>query len=463
MRKVFSSLLVVVIFFMTVGLISADLTTGLVAYYPFNGNADDQSGNEHNGTVDGATLVADRFGHINSAYRFDGNDKISIPDDPSLHLQSLTLSAWVKPAVDMADGQQRVILSKEKQGTAGGYYLAYTRNADKVGAVNFKIMSQGGPATGYHSTFFVTDLAAGQWYHIVGTYDGTSRKLYIDGVLKKAITETITLFHDSEPIQIGVQAPGQGGFWNGLIDEVRIYDRALTEDEIQQLYHEGEYKIYLPMMLRTTISAYPTNGLVAAYLFSGDTNDSSGNGYHITSGSGPVLVTDRFGSPNSAYSFDGNDDYFYASTLPAVGRDDGLVTWSAWFKTSDPNDSPIGPIFDIVGAGGVYIQDKIVKGHMELGYDDRPSISTSAFYNDGKWHHVAFSYNGLTLKLYVDGVLIGSVDDGDPIDYDGASGSGFSIGRNLWQPYFFKGEIDDVLVYERELTAQEVSELSAWR
>ncbi len=214
---------------------------------------------------------------------------------------------------------------------------------------------------------------------------------------------------------------------------------------------------------RTTVSTYPTDGLVAAYLFNGNTDDSSGNGYHIDSGGSPVLIADRFGNPNNAYSFDGNNDYFYASTLPAVGQDDGLVTWSAWFKTSDPNDSPLGPIFDVVGAGGVAVRDKIVKGHMELGYDDRPSISTSAFYNDDKWHNVVFSYNGLTLKLYVDGILIGSVDDGDPIDYDGASGNGFSIGRNLWQPYFFKGEIDDILIYNRELSEQEVLDLSTWR
>ncbi len=230
-----------------------------------------------------------------------------------------------------------------------------------------------------------------------------------------------------------------------------------------QLHQESVCQTYLPIMLLATASPYPSDGLVAAYLFSGDTDDSSGNGYHITHRRGAVLVPDRFGNLNSAFSFDGNDDYLYASTMPAVGRDDGLATWSAWFKTSDPNNSPLGPIFDIVGAGGVCVQNKTVKGSMELGFDDRPTIRTSAFYNDDKWHHVALSYNGQTLKLYVDGILWGCVYDGDRIDYDGPNGNGFSIGRNLWQPYFFKGEIDDVLVYERELTAQEVRALSAWR
>ena len=77
---------------------------------------------------------------------------------------------------------------------------------------------------------------------------------------------------------------------------------------------------------------YPTDGLVAAYVFNGNTNNSSGNGYHLTTGGNPFLVEDRFGNPGSAYSFDGEDDYFAAITLPAVGKEDGLVTWSAWFR-----------------------------------------------------------------------------------------------------------------------------------
>ena len=189
--------------FMVIGLASADLTTDLVAYFPANGNANDESGNGNNGMVNGATLTEDRFGYANSAYYFDGNDNISIPDDPSLRLQTVTLSAWVKPAVDMNDVQQRVIISKEKQGAAGGYYLAYIGDVNGDGAINFKIMSGGMPATGYHSTEHPIDLIAGQWYHIVGTYDGTVRKLYINGVLKRVLLKQSLCFMIRNPLRLG--------------------------------------------------------------------------------------------------------------------------------------------------------------------------------------------------------------------------------------------------------------------
>ena len=74
-------------------------TQGLVAYYPFNGNANDQSANGNNGTVNGATLAMNRFGVPNQAYYFNGNAGITIPDSPSLEVNgsAVTLAAWVNP------------------------------------------------------------------------------------------------------------------------------------------------------------------------------------------------------------------------------------------------------------------------------------------------------------------------------------------------------------------------------
>src|ERR1700721_3520704 len=76
----------------------ADLNTGLVAYYPFNGNANDASGNGNNGNVAGATLTADRFGNPNSAYSFNGKSNyIRVPNSDSLQLTNdFTLTAWIK-------------------------------------------------------------------------------------------------------------------------------------------------------------------------------------------------------------------------------------------------------------------------------------------------------------------------------------------------------------------------------
>lgn len=72
----------------------ADLSDGLVAYFPFNGNANDTSGNGHDGTVFGATLTEDRFGNPDSAYNFDGDDYIDIPFSPQIEPDIFSLSLW---------------------------------------------------------------------------------------------------------------------------------------------------------------------------------------------------------------------------------------------------------------------------------------------------------------------------------------------------------------------------------
>ena len=90
----------------------ADLSDGLIAYYPFSGNANDASGNGHNGTVHGATLTTDRFGNPSSAYSFDGlKDYVRVPDDPQLDgMNALTLSVWVK--IDSVDHPEAEVLNK---------------------------------------------------------------------------------------------------------------------------------------------------------------------------------------------------------------------------------------------------------------------------------------------------------------------------------------------------------------
>ncbi|MFC1853526.1 hypothetical protein ACFL27_25325, partial [candidate division CSSED10-310 bacterium] len=106
-RSLFNDGFTIIIYFMLYFLLisppcAADITTGLVAYYPFNGNADDESGTGNHGTVNGAVLATDRFDQPDSAYSFDGlNDYISIPHHATLNVSNSTFSAWVK-SNDMA-------------------------------------------------------------------------------------------------------------------------------------------------------------------------------------------------------------------------------------------------------------------------------------------------------------------------------------------------------------------------
>ncbi|GAH51929.1 unnamed protein product, partial [marine sediment metagenome] len=157
---------------------------GLVAYYPFNGNANDESGNGNNGNVYGTTLTEDRFGNPNSAYSFDGvDDYVNVMNLPIT--DGVTVGAWVKGAsFDSQDYMDPVV---SQHGFLSGFEL-------RVGDGHAVMIVTTG---GVHSIADAGQvLAVNEWYHLAGTYDGNELKIYVNGVLKKAtfVIGTITKY-----------------------------------------------------------------------------------------------------------------------------------------------------------------------------------------------------------------------------------------------------------------------------
>ncbi len=203
-------------------------TDGLVAYYPFNGNANDESGNGNDGTVSGASLTNDRFGNPNSAYSFDGtNDRILVPHDPSLNLGTeFTISAWVISDVTVPSNNSMIA----KGGSYGSHeYALYFANGSNKPWVSLNggaaSNQQVGPNVGVSTT---------DWLHIVGLYEAGVLKLYIDAVEGAAANRAAPVATTSA-LRIGEL---QSIFHRGLIDDIRIYNRALTDTEIQVLFNE---------------------------------------------------------------------------------------------------------------------------------------------------------------------------------------------------------------------------------
>ena len=215
----------------------------------------------------------------------------------------------------------------------------------------------------------------------------------------------------------------------------------------------------------------PTAGLIAHYPFIKNASDASGSGNHgILIGATPV--TDRFGRANNAFSFDGVDDYITtSSSFPAPGPNQ--FSLSLWFRTSSTTGGKL------IGAGrsqigesknydrhiymnntgqlyfGVFQDDQYPNGHK--------LINTTAAFNDNQWHHVVATLSPAGIKLYVDGVLRASnttTTYGENyggfwrMGYDGLFGWP-SAPSNL----YFSGTLDDVSIYNRELTQSEVSQL----
>ncbi len=207
--------------------------SGLVAYYPFNGNANDESGNGNDGTVVGATLTTDRFGNPNSAYSFDGSDDyIRVPDDDSLDLSDgMTIMAWIN---SNDTSGPKVIVSKWNDNTSDHSYIFKDHDSSDKLLIEL--------SKGYHNDLAklegTTSIATEEWIHVATTFDSNTVELYFNGIEDASSAAIGVIRNSATDLLIGAVFTWGGIFQNfdGVIDDVRVYNRALTEAEIQALY-----------------------------------------------------------------------------------------------------------------------------------------------------------------------------------------------------------------------------------
>jgi hypothetical protein len=202
------------------------LTNGLVAYYPFNGNAHDASGNGNDGVAAGAVLRADRFGNPNSAYNFNGlNNYIIFNSPPTIQIDNLSLSAWVNPA-SISQGGMAVCMGYDDKNTGDGFEMGMDLG---VGVGNHFSGFLGGVTFIDSGSVFP---APNVWYHIVMLRrDGVTR-FYLNGN-QTPNTSSSTPY---PPSAFTIGSATGARFFNEAIDDVRIYNRALSDAEVQQLY-----------------------------------------------------------------------------------------------------------------------------------------------------------------------------------------------------------------------------------
>jgi len=210
------------------------LTEGLVACYPFTGNANDASGNEFHGTTHGVTLTEDQLGKANRAYYFDGGSFINLGHSPSFNVNYHTITAWIKG--ENLHGTHFIIgkVTPKVHETISLYLnsnLLETSFATSTGA-NPLLTSQ-------------SQLENDKWYFVAFTYNGEMAKLYINGKLDNRVPRTGIVATNARDLAIGRHGgdsdqKGDDFFFHGSIDEVRIYNRALCASEIKTLYNLPE-------------------------------------------------------------------------------------------------------------------------------------------------------------------------------------------------------------------------------
>jgi hypothetical protein len=437
-----------------------NLTSGLMAYYPFTGNANDSSGNNNNPTFNNATLTTDRFGNANKAYLFNGaTSYMQIPNSSTLNSATgLSLCAWVKINGFSRDAcfANRIIEKGDADGVPGQYALAFQQeNAcgiSTIDTIHQFFTGAGIPVNTYYPQ-------KDNWYFVVYTYDLTTAKMYVNGVLVSSSALANYSFTNSYDLYLGKHKGGVGYpsvfFFNGVMDEVRIYNRAINTSEISALYG-------------TTL----TSGLMAYYPFTGNANDSSGNNNNPTFNNA-TLTTDRFGNANKAYLFNGTTSYMQIPNSSTLNSNTGL-SLCAWVKINgfsrdacfanriiEKGDADGVPgqyalAFQQENACGISTIDTIHQFFTGAG------IPVNTYYpQKGNWYFVVYTYDLTTAKMYVNGVLVNS----SPLaNYSFTNSYDLFLGKHkggVGYPsvFFFNGIMDEVRIYNRAINVSEIAAL----
>ncbi|HAM97557.1 MAG TPA: hypothetical protein DCQ26_03010 [Marinilabiliales bacterium] len=213
--------------------------SSLIAYYLFNGNALDYSGYENNGILEGALLSYDKQDSL-GAYYFDGiDDFVEIQNSSSLNpISEITLTAWIKPESFEGKGNSGII-SKGYYNHSNPYYqyqlgITGDQYAYRPGSFNFCLSIN----NNYEYLIGENIWTPNNWYFLVGTFDGEQMKLYVNSelIISKTIHGSIDTF--PEHLFIG-KSNNSDNYMRGTLDEIRIYNKSLTESEIVQLYIEN--------------------------------------------------------------------------------------------------------------------------------------------------------------------------------------------------------------------------------
>lgn len=436
-------------------------TNGLVGYWPFNGNANDESGNGNNGTVNGATLTTDRFGNVDSAFSFDGiNDFIQL--QCPVFNNSITISFW---AYDQGGYPNNFSINPRYVSAEfcnGGFGLVNNVNDAPNGF--FFTRNRGISSADIYSNSSPTYNVQ---QHIIFTYDGSIGKFYLNGNLISSVNNIGTISSSSN-LYFGKSGCPFGQMvdaFKGKLDDIGIWNRALTQQEITTMYNGSQTSSYTDTC--NNVSGSLTQGLVGYWPFCGNANDDSGNGNNgIVNGA--TLTTDRFGNANSAYSFDGLSSFIQ---LPGNIQPE-QISLSIWIRMSTNQLNQIAIRNRLYGFGIHY-------SNVNSGSNRLNKISGNIIVDNGlggfnnyffvnsqnaeleQWYNIVITYNGDIFKSYLNGEIVNESNLYPPASIKYAnSGLGFTIGRDGDNPNnYFNGKIDDIGIWNRALTPSEVTQL----
>ena len=328
----------------------------LVAYYPFNGNANDESGNGHDGTVSGATLTADRFGYANSAYDFDGNQDWITVDNMSGDHEFITASFWFNnpPATVY---YPNYFWWENIGWCIEGSWNPYTSGDIVMHPANHGLQNL--PLPSFN-----------EWHHVVLTWDyvDSTGTIYLDSSLDTTLFSTQWGFNG---INAGLLTIGIGGGYasntqfTGQLDDICLYNRELSQQEIDSLYHVGGWGDVI-----ANFTASDTTGTAPLTVNFTDLSLGCPTSWQWDFGDGSI---DTVQNPTHIYQTAGN--YTVSLIVADSSSSDTLVKMGYIFVSSDSSHfvpiwsgNPHNPMMAIVSAA--FIQQNNLQPGDEIGIFD---------------------------------------------------------------------------------------------
>ena len=398
----------------------------LIGYWTGDNNAMDVTTFDHDGTLNG-TVTYDSGLH-DTAYVFSGTsgESISVASTDHLESESLSISLWYNIASNAT--WDRYLLGKSSFGNKTGYQLFLNSSNQPVfrlydgsnwGWVDAQINSPSAP---------VLD----QWHHVVATYDGTTMLMYVDGELQshKALTG-YTINYNGDNLKIG-------GSYNGMIDDVRLYNYALAANEVDGL-----------------------NGLVGHWTLDSTTITNSLSEPQI-SGTLNGNVTLENGIIGNSLKFDASQStYLTINSQPELTTDQ--FTCAVWINCQEVWDNSSTTSYKYLMSkstwndrAGFLLMGKnngtlVFRTYDGTSYGWQSREIVIPFLNYVDWVHVAAVNDATQLRLYINGTLVAEKTVAD--DYLDHAGGDLKIGQS------FTGMMDDVRFYNRPLTDRQIQTL----
>jgi Bacterial Ig-like domain (group 2). len=435
----------------------------MVAYYKFDGDFTDASGNGNNGTAIGNVVFAD--GVNGKGARFDGASYIEVNHSDLLNLESgFTFSVWIYKEQSKEQMYEPLIVKTDAEQTS--HYDAYYffNNQDRPGVATWQNKN-----LKYDTSPQWVDMQ--KWSLCTVTADSQNIRFYVDGKLIGNKVTGLAFPKSTGKLFIGFKDNGSFGqiYFKGIMDDLKIFDYAMTPAEVQ-----NEYDTIANGVGKYIISRAP--GLVGFYRFEGNLNDSSGygnNGSAVAASNGLAYVD---GVAGKALKFDGAS-YIEVNDSDTLDMDKGF-TCSVWINVDayKKSGNSYQPIIDKLD-GNTFLWGNQTAYRVSLGFDDRAVLYVhrgikSARDNwsgqfatprmPNQWYMLTITANGETMKAYVDGVLKQTVQKANFMPH---SLGKLLIGSALdnYGSTYYKGIMDELRIYNYELKAEEIKNLYGLR